>query len=204
MAWSVTTKGIEPVIERIGGLNRRTRSVLSQSVNTVTRRARTKGAQLIRDRVAFPAAYLAPRGARFKISRFAQPESLEARITARFRATSLARFARNPRARRGRGVAVQVTPGRLLFLRRAFVIPLRRGRRLTDTQRNLGLAIRLRKGETLSNKIQQVQTRSGLTLLYGPSVQQAFLNREGTGVADELAEPTARDLEHEFLRRLKI
>ena len=205
MVWSVTTRGIEPVIDRIGGLNKRTSGVLSRSINTVTRRARTKGARRIRDQVSFPAAYLAPRGARFRISKFAQPGSLEARITARFRPTSLARFARNPTVGRRRGVSVQVAPGRLIHLRRAFVIPLRRGRRLTDTQRNLGLAIRLRPGEMLNNKIQSVQrTRSGLTLLYGPSVYQVFLGREGGGVAAELAEPTARDLEGEFLRQIKL
>ena len=204
MAYRITSKGIERAIERIGGLDRRTSAILSRSINTIAPRARTRAARLIREQVAFPASYLAPSSGRFSVTRKASPANLRATITARFRRTSLARFARNPRVGRRGGVGVQIKPGQLRFLNRAFIIPLRRGGDLTDTQRNLGLAIRLQPGEQLSNKISQVRTRSGLTLLYGPSVQQVFIDAQGAGVAEQVSEQIPRDLEIEFFRQLKL
>ena len=196
-------RGFDVVLNTLRTLRRDTSRQASRAVNTTATRFRTRGARLIRRQVAFPASYLTPGGGRLVVAKRANPKSLVATIRARSRPTSLARFARGATAGQ-RNVAVQVAPGRLVFLRRAFVIPLRRGTALTDTQRNLGIAIRLRPGERLINKRNSILTRAGLTLLYAPSVQQVFLDAQDTGVAVDISAPAARFLEGEYLRLLRL
>ena len=202
MTFRMTTEGVETAVKLAVDENRRSRRAASQSINDTARRARTLAARRILAQVALPQSYLRPSGGRLIVGKFASPQSLEARVRARSRPTSLARFARGPRIGRG-NVTVSVKRGRTTFLRRAFLVRLRRGAQLTDTQHNLGLAIRLRPGERLTNKrIQSASLGRGLYLLYGPSVQQVFLDEQDTGVAVEIAPKVADDLSRSYLRRL--
>ena len=198
----MTARGVETTLRLAETENRRSKRAASQSINDSARRGRTRAARRILNQVALPQSYLNPSGGRLVVNRFASPESLEASIRARARPTSLARFARNPRVGR-KSVTVSVKRGRVSFLRRAFLVRLRRGTALTDTQHNLGLAIRLRPGERITNKrIQIAPLGRGLYLLYGPSVQQVFLDSQDTGVAVEVAPKIADDLSRSYLRRL--
>ena len=43
-----------------------------------------------------------------------------------------------------------------------------------------------------------------LYLLYGPSVDQVFRSRDGTGVANDMVPEIERDLTSEFLRLLEL
>ena len=81
---------------------------------------------------------------------------------------------------------------------------LPQGRTLTDTKYNLGLAIRLRPGEKLQNKVAARRVEKGLYLLYGPSVDQVFRSRDGTGVATDLVPDIEQDLSDEFIRLLEL
>jgi hypothetical protein len=82
-------------------------------------------------------------------------------------------------------------------LSKAFLVRLRAGQGpVQDGAFNLGLAIRLRKGETISNKVQMVPFGGGLYLLYGPSVDQVF-----RGVASENAPLLADAFADEFFRQ---
>ena len=94
---------------------------------------------------------------------------------------------------------MEVQPGRFGKLPRAFLVPLRSG---ADGLGNKGLAIRLKDGDRLRNKVRQVQLSRGLYLLYGPSVDQAFLNNAGKGVASDMSPEVLDRLEEEFLRLL--
>ena len=173
-----------------------------RAINKVARDQRSNAAKKIREQVAFQARTLGPSSGRLFVSRKASRNRLEARITARSRPTSLARF--TPGRSTRQGVRVEIKPGRVRFLRRAFFIRLPQGASLTDTKFNLGLAIRLRPGERLSNKIRQVQLGRNLVLLYGPSIQQIFLDNEGKGVAADISTQTADQLEAEFARLLGV
>lgn len=174
----------------------------SMALNQTTER---KGLKLAREemvqQVAFPPGYLAP--PRFKVSKKASPASLLASITGAFTPTPLARFAGAQRARfvtartHGRNVArpkiqVQVRPGHVVTLPRAFLLTLRNG--------NIGLGIRLRPGETLLHsigaKIIVGGPLNGVALLYGPSVDQVFRT-----VAADISGPLVVELESEFLRQ---
>lgn len=202
MTFRMTARGVETTLRLAETENRRSLRAASQSINDSARRGRTRAARRILSQVALPQSYLSPGGGRLVVGRFASPQALEASIRARSRPTSLARFARNPRIGKG-NVTISVKRGRVTFLRRAFLVRLRRGTALTDTQHNLGLAIRLRPGERIANKrIQAAALGRGLYLLYGPSVQQVFLDEQDTGVAVEIAPKIADDLSRSYLRRL--
>lgn len=201
LQFAVMVEGVESLRE-IRDLGPRIKTAAAQAINKVARDQRAEAARRITDQVNLPKSYVSPAGGRLVVSQQAQKESLEARITARGRPTSLARFSRGTPGKAG--VTVEVKPGQTSFMRRAFLIRLPQGSTLTDSRFNLGLAIRLRPGERLQNKARQVKLDKGLYLLYGPSVQQVFLNNEGKGVAADLADPTADYLEAEFTRLLAL
>lgn len=117
-------------------------------------------------------------------------------MTGSFRATSLARFASRGRAKGP--ISVSVTPGSTTILDRAFFIKLNRGSS-TDTQKNLGLAIRTGGGAPRNTKAAK-KLAPGLYLLYGPSIHQAFRNLNEAGGAEDAAEY----FEAEFLRQLAL
>lgn len=145
----------------------------------------------IESQVDFPTGYLSQPD-RLGVSRKATPNNLEAVITARDRATSLARFARGQSVAntRGKGVRVQVKPGVSKLLPKAFLVNLRNG--------NLGLAVRLKEGQSLRNKNdgRVVKLGKNTYLLYGPSVDQVFRD-----VADGNAGEIGQLVTNEFFRQ---
>lgn len=199
--FAVAVEGIE-TFKDVQELGAKTKFAAVQALNKVARDTRAEAARRIGEQINFPKRLLGPAAGNLTVSKKAQRASLEARITARGRPTSLARFSKGSPGKAG--VQVEVKPGQSRFLRRAFLIRLPQGTQLTETRFNLGLAIRLRPGERLDNKTQQVQLSKGLYLLYGPSIQQIFLDNQGKGVADDLAEPTADALETEIIRLLGL
>jgi len=170
-----------------------------QAVNRTTDRTRTAASRRMREQVAFPARYLdSTSNGRLQVTGRANADNLEARITGRHRATSLARFVTNGRVGNHQGVRVAVQPGFARMMRSAFLIRLRAGSANLDTKSNMGLAIRLKEGETIQNKKRVVQM-GNLHLLYGVSVDQVFRS-----VANDVAPDAADFLEQEFLRLLEV
>lgn len=171
--------------------------VASQAINRTTERFRATAAKMIRQQVAFPAAYLAPTGDRLIVDKHANAQDLSAYIRGRSRPTSLARFAMGGRVGARRGARVQVQPGLVRFLPKGFFINLRSGN--TDTKGNLGLAIRLREGQVPHSAYKPKLIGRGLWLLYGPSIDQVF-----DDVADEVSPAAADFLSAEFLRLMRL
>ena len=202
MVFRVDVTGLEDLAE-FRTLGPRTAQAASRAINTVARKQRTTAARRIGDQIALPRSLLGPNKGRLYISQFSTPSNLVARITARSKPTSLARFVKGAR-KRGRGVSIEIKPGRLKRIQRAFILKLRSGAQLTETKFNLGLAVRLRPGERIQNKRKFLNSSSNLYLLYGPSVQQVFLSEDGTGVARDLERSTADTLQTEFLRLLRL
>lgn len=165
----------------------------TRSINRTTEWSRTQASKEMREQVNFPARYLSGSSGRLAITRRAGRNDLSAILRGRQEPTSLARFAkeRNPKAARKKGgVNVMVAPGESKFMNRAFLLNL---------NGNLGLAIRLKQGETLRNKSLSVRSWRGIYILYGPSVDQVF-----RGVATDLSDEIADRLENEFNRLLEI
>jgi hypothetical protein len=191
----VTVEGIEN-LKSMDDVNQNIRLSAVRAINKTAERARARSADEIRQQVAFTAQYLAPSGGRLTVTKQATQADLSSVITGRDRPTSLARFAAGSPAR-GAGVQVQVAPGRARFMKRAFLIKLRAGSASVDTKFNMGLAIRLRAGETIQNKKAAIRMEKGLYLLYGPSVGQVF-----RAVSEDIAPSMARFLEGEFIRQV--
>lgn len=172
-----------------------------QAVNRTALRTRTAAARRMREQVNFPARYLSGQDGRLAITDRARADHIEARITGRHRATSLARFSVGGTVGGKNGVRVQVAPGFAKLMKRAFLIHLRAGNVPIDTRANLGLAIRLGAGETIENKRVMVPLKKGsnVYLLYGPSVDQVF-----RAVSGEVAPDALQFLEDEFFRLINV
>lgn len=179
-------------------LPREVLTAASRAINRTADRARTSSARRILEQVALPPSYLNPSGGRLTVSKKASSSDLEAVITGRQRPTSLARFSTSGAVGDRNGVTVTVASGFARFMRRAFLIRLRAGTADLDTKSNLGLAVRLRPGETPQNK-KVVRLGNGLWLLYGPSVDQVFQT-----VREDVSPEALDFLETEFSRLLEI
>lgn len=183
---------------------RRIATSAQRAINRVARDGRVDIGRRILRESNLPARYVSPSQKRLTVSQQASRTSLEAKITASARNTSLAQFVRNAKRPGEPGLYVEVSPGRVRFMKRAFLIRLPQGSTITDTKFNLGLAIRLKRGERLENKRSARRIASGLYLLYGPSVDQIFRAADGGGVASDLAPELADDLQDEFLRQMNL
>lgn len=203
-SFAVFFEGVD--VDILQGIDSNSRRLAAaRAINKAARDARSRAAALIRDQVNLPASYVSPGNKRLYVSKNASRESLEARITAQGRATSLARFSHGSPKVGKPGVFVEVSPGKARFMKRAFLIKLPQGdSAVTDTRYNLGLAIRLRPGETIRNKSYAKRIDRGLFALYGPSVNQVFRANSGKGVASDMAPEVANRLTDEFLRLLDI
>lgn len=200
--FAVLVEGIAN-LQELQDLKQNVRLAAVRAINKTATTGRTDLARSIRSQVNFPASYVAPGGKRLYVSKMATQADLEAKITARTRATSLARFVTS--ANKGTaGVVVEVHKGKARNMKRAFLIKLPAGTGDIDTKFNMGLAIRLRPGERLENKRQARMMAKGLYLLYGPSVDQVFRAADGSGEANDLAPALAARLEREFLRVLDL
>jgi hypothetical protein len=88
--------------------------------------------------------------------------------------------------------------GGVVQLRKAFYVKLRRGPTLTEDQFNIGLAVRLKKGESLQATIAASPLGGGAYLLYGPSVAQVF-----STVREDIAGDVADYQAGQFLRQFE-
>ena len=201
-SYVVAVEGLD-ALQRFDELPGKIQRIATAVVNRTAERAKAEGARRIRDQVAFPARYLTGRRGRLSVTKKASNSELEAIVTGQHRPTSLARFAgsRNPSAARKRGgVNVEVKPGESQFMGGAFLIKLPQGKTgVTDTQFNLGLAIRLKPGESVRNKRRMVEVSKGLYLLYGPSVDQVFRT-----VAGDITPDMEDWMETEFTRLVDL
>ncbi len=151
----------------------------------------------MRKQINFPAGYL--EGGRLSLKRKANKATLEAVIAGRDQPTSLARFVpagATPANSRGRELSLQVKPGVRARTQRAWLVNLRNG--------NVGLAVRLKPGESLRNSTgakllagaNHKRPDQNVYLLYGPSVDQVF-----RGVAAEMSDEILRRATANFIRQ---
>jgi len=188
----VAVEGLSDAISTVEDIPTKVLTFARMAINTTTKRSRTLASRRMREQVAWSASYLSDKDGRLAITQPATDNNLEARITGRFRPTSLARFAVG--SGRG-GVRVRVKPGSSDTLGRAFFMRLRAGRAPIETKSNLGLAIRLKPGERIANKHRMIQVSGNLYLLYGVSVDQVFRT-----VSEDITPEAADMLQAEFLR----
>lgn len=202
MSVSVDIIGLKDTIDYFRTLPELSAQAASLAINQVAQRS---GMSLARDeimkQIAFSKDYLS--GDRLQVVQFARPDNLVAAIRARKRATSLARFATSG-AVGVAGTGVMVKRGQSVYLKQAFLVKLKQGRAsVTEDNYNLGLAVRVKAGETIRDKVTAHQSwlvgnaeTGGVALLYGPSVDQVFRQ-----VADEIEPGVLELLAAEFFRQ---
>lgn len=202
---TITTEfeGLFGTIELVRNLPKQNAKALRLAINTVTARA---GMKMITGKmyneVGFPTGYL--KGDRIGVTQYANESNLEAVITARKRATSLARFAASgtPIGSKARtGVRVMVKNGHGVTLKNAWLVRLRKGKSLTEDNFNVGLAVRVKQGDSIMSKHSAHQAwlnpQHTVALLYGPSVDQVFSN-----ILDEVGPPILDLVADEYFRQL--
>lgn len=201
----VAVEGLSTTRGSIEALPEKVKTAAFRAINKSARDTLAESRRRVLEQVAFPARYLSSPDRtgreRLGITKQATREDQEAIITGRQRPTSLARFVQgNPvPGRKNQNIRIQVSPGATRGSRRIFPIRLKAGSQLTETQFNLGLAIRLKEGETITNKKRMIQLSRNLYLLYGPSVDQVFRT-----VREDVGPEALLIAEREFLRQLNL
>jgi hypothetical protein len=176
-----------------------TRRAVSLSMNDVL-----SGAGLARFRKAvsaevnFPVGYVDDK---IQFGQHATPTRLVASIIGRQRPTSLARFATTGVIGGKGGVTVRVKKGSKTFTE-GFLVRLRAGASITDDGYNVGLAIRLKPGQTINKKdtSKMVHLGSNVVLLYGPSVDQILRNEVAEAETPEVVQAVATEFFRQFAR----
>lgn len=198
----VVLHGLADVEEYFKRMPETTTKAAQLAINQVATRGALKLAQdSIYDEVNFPQGYL--KGDRLGVTQYAKENNLEAVITARKRATSLARFTNGQAlgSVRKAGVRVQVKRGSSVHLKRAWLVRLNKGASLDEDNYNVGLAVRVKEGESIVGKHGTHSSwliRDKVALLYGPSVDQIFRD-----VSGEIAPQVGDLLADEFFRQFE-
>jgi hypothetical protein len=198
----IDAKGLQRLSQALQALPGQSEQACMRAVNYAARKARTDGSKRIRQQVALKANYV---NENLRLDQLATPSRLSARISARHRPVRLARFSARqlvrsaPSARgdslrgisagrRQAGVSVRVKPGagQVRRMRRAFLVPLRRGKMPGDAT-SFGVFIRTGPG------------RGDIKHLYGPSINQVFWS-----VREDLEPGIRRDLASEYARQMRL
>lgn len=147
--------------------------------------------------VPFPSGYVDDK---ITLDQRATPTRLVASVVGRQRPTSLARFASGAVGQKG-GITVRTKRGSQ-FMPSAFLVRLNAGSAITDDGYNIGLAVRLKEGMTLTKKdtSRMVHLEANVVLLYGPSVDQILRNEVAESTTPEVVDAIASEFFRQFAR----
>lgn len=208
--YAVVIEGLD-ALKTFDELSEKMREAARRAVNFATRKGYKAAGDQITSELNFPRSYVTGKSGRMQISRFAQrggTGDISAVITARTRPTSLARFVTGSISVGGArkdGVQIQVKKGSVKRLKHAWLIRLRRGTERTDTQFNLGLAVRTKNGQKPDRAYKPYPLADNVYLLYGPSVASALYSvHNGKGVATAITPEVLDALENEFWRQMDL
>lgn len=203
MSLTIETRGLDALQSFFAKYPETVDQALVFAINDTARFARRLASKEVRDQVAFRASDLGNDGdseAGLGVSEFASSSQLEAVVRGRDRVKSLAGFATTPvKFGRQKGVRVRVSKKKG-GKRKAgmFFVRLKRGTAdVSSEEFNVGLAIRLKPGESVHNKYRVKKFGAGIYLLYGPSIAQVF-----DDVALAIEPRVSNELEFQFVRQM--
>jgi hypothetical protein len=195
--YAVFIQGLSDAATDISQLPDRTRLAAHRAVNYAAARGRTQASRRMREQVAWTASYL---DGKLKL-RPAVGDETEAAISATFRPTSLARFATGSKTPWTYAKQLRVATGDARFVgasNKMIFVPLKAGTAaISEDNQNIGLAVRLKDGETVKGKYKVKPIGRGLYLLYGPSASQVFYT-----VAEDIIPDVTGWLDQEFNRQI--
>lgn len=196
-AYAIFVEGLDDLSD-IANLTPSIERAARLAINATADRSRKASAdEMLRD-INFPARYLNPSEGRLKVTSYASARKMEAVVTGRRRATSLARFVSSGQVGKT-GLTVSMKKGRTARMGRAFLMKLKSGAASIETKNNLGLAVRTAKGQRPDRAYKPVRVSDTLWLLYGVSVDQAF-----RAARDKVRPDAESFLEAEFNRLLEV
>lgn len=201
----IDIRGLETVQQFLEDQPKRTTKALKLAVNSAALWGARQAKQEILRQVNFRSAYFgnpADSDAPLHVGKKATENNLTTEVVARARPTSLARFSASPVSfgKQSAAVKVRVRRGKTSTFKRAFFFKLKKGAALTQDNYNVGIAIRLKPDEELDNKkTSTVKMRNGLTLLYGPSIEQLF-NTVSVDISDDVLKYAEREFLRQFVR----
>lgn len=170
-------------LEEVQDLIRNVGPSLIRAINTTAAWGRDEAREVVGADINFSPSYLRSKGRLF--STRASNQTHEARIVARSRASSLARFSKQTQP----GLAVRILRGRSTTLPHAFLMRLRNG--------NVGAAISEEHYYDIPGVGPARYKWRGLVFLYGPSIDQVFMTHR-----PDLADDVREKLAQEFLALL--
>jgi hypothetical protein len=203
---AVTFKGLDALEALFARAPALAQQAATLAVNDTSKFAFRESSKEIRSQASFSREYLGSaetRGSdRLRILPATRGGTVEARLVARNRPTSLARFVQGTPSK-GKPVRVRVSPrGGVRSIGKAFIVRLRAGKTVTEDNFNEGLALRLSPGQAVK---QRKKGKAGLPeifpnvfLLYGPSVAQVF-----NTVSRDIEGRVGNKLESEFTRQFQ-
>ena len=203
MTYFIDPIGIKSYEQLLKALGRGVEPAAAYAINEAAVFARRAGAKEIAHEVNLKPAYI---DSKLTVTKRADTRDLEAVVTGRDRPTSLARFAQGTpkfgKQRQAPRVRVKAKGGGAP-IRNGFFMRLKRGSAVISAENNnIGLAVRLKPGERVTNKTNMVPIGSGgLYLLYGPSVAQAYRSASQE-TADAVAENLAARFTHHLGRAI--
>lgn len=200
----VKTSGLPDFEDRLAAMPEKAVKAAVLATNAAATKAAVWGKREVISQVAFPKRYLDDK---LKVVSKANANNIEAVVRGEFQARSLASFAANkpktfakfykiaPRLR------IKPTSNAGSFGTRMFFLALRQGQRFDEEAFNVGLAVRLKKGEQLRNTTGAVKATKipNVYLLYGPSVNQVF-QTVAPNIAGDVANYQATEFERQFRR----
>ena len=193
--YAVFIQGLSDALEDVSQLPERTKRAIALTIPRITQRARTEASRRMRAQINWTASYLGDK-LRMKID---TGENYEGTISTTFRPTSLAQFASGSKQPWTQAKRLHVGQASFTTLNNPLLfVPLRAGKAaITEDNRNIGLAVRLKDGETIKGKYKVKPISKGLYLLYGPSASQVFYT-----VAEDLVPDVAEWLGAEYTRQM--
>jgi hypothetical protein len=209
-AVSVTFRGLDAIKDLFDRAPDIAAQAAQLAVNDTAKFAFRESSKEIRAQASFSREYLGAAESqgsdRLRILPARRGGIAEARLAARNRPTSLARFLQG-QPTRGQPVRVKVSPrGGVRAIKGAFLVRLRRGKTVSEDNFNEGIAIRLPKDATIRER---KKGKAGLPeifpnvfLLYGPSVAQGF-NAVNPRVSGRVSDKLEREFTRQFQRLFK-
>jgi small nuclear ribonucleoprotein (snRNP)-like protein len=193
--YAVFIQGLSDALEDVSQLPERTKRAIALTIPRVTQRARTEASRRMRAQINWTASYLNDK----LTMKIETGETYEGVISTTFRPTSLAQFASGSKQPWSLAKRLHVGEASFRTLQNPLLfVPLRRGTApITEDNRNIGLAVRLKDGETIKGKYKVRPISKGLYLLFGPSSSQVFYT-----VAEDLIPDVSEWLDAEFARQL--
>jgi len=189
-AIEITIRNIS-AFEEVESLLKRVPIAAQRAINRTASHARTESSRRLRQQINFSARYLVSKDGKIGLVP-ASKGRLQAHLSAQSRPSSLARFVVGAVGKKT-GARVSVDPGGTRTLPGAFLLGI---------GENTLLAVRSPQKPRTAYKPRRIG--KSLWSLYGPSVAQALVTRDGRGIWPELEPELAVMLENEFLRQMNL